>query len=91
MKEQRIVCAANKDKFTGNIIIGLRHWDKFMHEQADAQGWCGDPVEQGFLDNFGKFLTRTEAWVVAKNANQIIYEVGGNQIDGGTLFSENLY
>ena len=30
-------------------------------------------------------------WNVAKAAGQIIKEVGGNDLNGGTLYSENLY
>jgi hypothetical protein len=44
--------------------------------------------EQGFIDQFGVFMTREEAYVVAKAAGQIKYRCGG---DDGVLFSENLY
>lgn len=47
--------------------------------------------EAGFVDNFGNFLTRTEAWKVAEAAGQILYRVGGDTANGGTLYSENLY
>ena len=46
-------------------------------------------IEQGFIDNFGNFLTREEAWLVAKAAGQVIKVCGGN--GSGKLFSENLY
>jgi hypothetical protein len=45
-------------------------------------------AEQGFVDQIGTFMTREEAWIVAENAGQILYRVGG---DGTKLFSENLY
>jgi len=44
---------------------------------------------QGFLDNSGNFLTREEAYKVAKAANQIIEKTGG---EGNViLYSEDLY
>lgn len=87
MSEHRIVCAANRKRFTGEIVLGIRHWDAFMH-RLDTEG---DPVDQGFIDNKGVFLSRTEAWKVAKAASQIIRRCGGDETDGGTLYSENLY
>ncbi|MFM0503942.1 hypothetical protein [Paraburkholderia caffeinilytica] len=83
----RIVCAANKKCFTGEIVLGIRHWDAFMHK-LDTEG---DPVEQGFIDNRGNFLSRIDAWKVAEAAGQIIRRVGGDDTNGGTLYSENLY
>lgn len=83
----RIVCAANKKCFTGEIVLGIRHWDAFMHK-LDTEG---DPVEQGFIDNRGNFHAREAAWQIALSANQIIRRVGGDDKNGGTLYSENLY
>jgi len=71
----RIVCAANRKAFTGHIVLGIRHWDAFMRG----------------IDNKGVFLSRTEAWKVAEAAGQIIRRVGGDETNGGTLYSENLY
>ena len=90
-EQRRVVCAANRDKFSGDIIIGVRHWDAFMHAQADAQCWCVGEHDQGFIDQFGAFMSRTEAWKVAEAAGQIIRRVGGDDADSGTLYSENLY
>lgn len=84
---QRIVCAANRKRFTGEVVLGIRHWDAFMHKMETE----GDPVDQGFIDNGGNFLSRTEAWKVAEAAGQIIRRVGGDESNGGTLYSENLY
>ena len=52
--------------------------------------------EQGFVDQYRKFYTREEAWIVALENNQIRRRVGGDMrvIDGiaiGRLYSENLY
>ncbi len=63
-----------------------------MRSQAlgNAKGltpeWIG--ARQGFIDQYGKWLTREEAWKVAKKAGQIKYSSG---YCDGTLFSEDLY
>ncbi|VVE47173.1 hypothetical protein [Pandoraea anhela] len=95
----RVVCAACR--FSSNppmIILGARHWDPRMHETFEAlQQLVSASIidhgrwEQGFIDQFGKFLSRTEAWKVAEAAGQIIRRCGGDEADGGTLYSENLY
>ena len=82
-----IVCAAVRKRFTGQTALGVRHWDGFM-SHLDSEG---DPVDQGFIDNQGNFLNRTDAWKVANEAGQITRRVGGDDADGGTLYSENLY
>ena len=43
--------------------------------------------EQGFINQFGEFLTREEAWVIANANGQIMRE----STIQGTLFSECLY
>ena len=103
----RIVCAAvNVEWSDGKKIqlVGVRHWDyamrpqfkafKSLHELSDY----GYTDEQGFLTNKYdpavnnyRFVTRTEAWKIAKAAGQIIRRCGGDDADGGTLYSENLY
>lgn len=88
MSIHRIVCAANRKRFTGEVVLGIRHWDAWMTKALDTEG---DPVDQGFIDNHGQFLNRVDAWKVAEAANQIIRRVGGDTKDGGTLYSENLY
>lgn len=94
--EPRIVCAANLCEDTGIVILGVRHWDTFMRENKNDINVFWDSafstnVEQGFVDQFGKFYTRTEAWKIAEKNNQIIRRVGGDTANGGTLYSENLY
>lgn len=46
---------------------------------------------QGFIDQRGTFMTREEAWKVAVESGQIKRRVGGDERNGGTLYSENLY
>ena len=93
--QRRIVCSANLCRKTGHMILGARHWDVSMHVHNGLFKYAGyadvNFEEQGFIDQHGAFLTRQEAWKVAEAAGQIIRRVGGDTMDGGTLFSENLY
>lgn len=71
--------------------MGARHWDARMHEQADAVKGEWDSfstVEQGFINQYGEFRTRQEAWIIATASGQILRSVDG---DGGFLYSEHLY
>jgi hypothetical protein len=91
MTQQRIVCAAIRHD-NGDVIAGPRHFDLFMHDQIRNYkltqiDWR--TAEQGFLDQFGTFLSREAAWWVAVEADQIRKIVGGN--DRNMLYSENLY
>lgn len=91
--KQRVVCAANRLS-DGTIILGIRHWDEFMHKQMDMIAGDGNDIsfirdhEQGFVDQFGKFLTRKEAYVIAKKNGQIIRDIG---YEADELYSEHLY
>lgn len=80
---RRVVCAALRHGST--IICGPRHWDSICRGTSKG-GW-----EQGFVDQRGVFLTREEAWKVAEAAGQILRRVGGDDMNGGRLYSENLY
>lgn len=88
LKNRRVVCAANR---SGSIILcGARHWDTVMHKQAEAMKMSRTKrsmAEQGFIDQFGVFLTREEAFILAKEKGQI----KGKPNVEGTLFSEDLY
>lgn len=86
---ERIVCAANKYP-DGEIVLGVRHFDSFMHKSIDRKENGPDTandVIQGFVDGTGKFLTREEAHVRAIQHKQILRRVGGDQT---RLFSENI-
>lgn len=93
----RVVCAANRYEIDGEtfLIIGARHFDSLMIAQIKRlpiQDKLPTSTEcQGFIDQRGNFLTRTEAWKIAEQNGQIIRRVGGDTINGGTLYSENLY
>lgn len=89
---QRVVCAANRNRVTGLIICGARHFDSVMHANMQARpdserdDWRRS--EQGFIDQFGTFLTREEAHAIATERQQFHRRFDG---DERTLFSENLY
>lgn len=92
-RQQRIVSAAIKT-VDGTIICSPRHFDGTIHQLTTTYTIpFGDlrKGEQGFVDNFGEFFTRQEAWKIAGEADQILYRVGGDDYKGGTLYSENLY
>lgn len=102
MLQRRIVCAANRNGLN-KIVLGARHFDQTMSnniaEYYELMSWKGYDIslpefafkKQGFINTWGQYLTRQEAWKVAEYNNQIIKRVGGDTVNGGTLFSENLY
>lgn len=71
----------------GRLIVGNRHFCPIMQMQIDALGLDRGEHEvrtdQGFVDQWGIYMTREEAWEVAKKAGQI-KEV----FVEGVLFSE---
>jgi hypothetical protein len=86
---QRVVCAAIRKE--GRIICGPRHFDSIMHatmtsSERETKFWID--ADQGFVDQRGNYLSRTEAHGVAVSRGQVIRWVGGDDIE---LFSENLY
>lgn len=95
--QQRVVCSAVRFHLGADhvVICGPRHFDSTMHDairRLDPVLWSlrdRNVEEQGFVDQWGTFLTRETAWTIANNAGQIIKEVGGNNL--GSLYSENLY
>jgi hypothetical protein len=56
--------------------------------ETNSAKWPKNAVEQGFIDQYGIFLSRAEALLVARTADQIIRRCGG---DEDALYSENLY
>ena len=96
MNNSRIICAANRIILSNGqiaIVAGARHWDKVMHNVVDCMDKEMMELEQGFIDQYGNFYGREEAWVIAETNGQIIRRVGGDTtLEGnGRLFSENLY
>jgi hypothetical protein len=87
MKNPRVIvfAAIRRDGLT---VCGARHFDSVMRSQLVALNLTPHGWEQGFIDQGGIFLTREEAYEIAKASNQIRYRCGG---DDARLFSENLY
>jgi len=89
-----VVCAACKyEKLT---LCGARHWDSLMRSQFMALKNHGCDVssalfEQGFVDQFGEFLTRAQAMKTAIAAGQKVDIERGCGGDADTLYSEGLY
>lgn len=85
----RVVCAAVRYP-DGTMLIGPRHFDSVMQAQRRAHGsrLKGELYEEGFIDQFGTFMTREEAHVVATQKNQFFRRCPG---DEQCLYSENLY
>lgn len=88
LSSQRVVCAACRCPTTGIVVIGARHWDLWMHDQAEARDLPSMPrFEEGFIDQHNNFLTREEAFKIAKEQNQFVRP----PMEDGVLYSENLY
>jgi hypothetical protein len=92
-----VVCAAVR--YGQVIIAGARHFDMVMHSQLDRmnedrliQSDALGEYEEGFIDQFGVFMDRSEAYKIALAGGQLNKRrlKSGNQ--GSTeLFSEDLY
>lgn len=85
----KIVCAANRK---GDIIFaGPRHCDYVMHSQAIATGgeYALIATEQGFIDQWGRFWNRLQAWDICQIEGQEIDLERNGRV--GILFSEGLY
>lgn len=88
-KQRRVVCAAHRHSETGEVITGVRHLDSFILKQIELRGEKPfDWYDQGFVDQFGVFLTREEALKLATKNRQIYRRCDGDNI---RLYSENLY
>lgn len=87
-KKRIVVCAAIRTE-DGLIICSARHWDRLMGSVAREIGIerCRT-AEQGFIDQFGNFLTREEARELVLTTGQL----SEDQVDHHRmLFSEDLY
>lgn len=93
MKEPRgtVVCAACK--YGMIIVCGARHFDTIMRGQLEAMGMHKASVctkmEQGFINQYGEFLTRTEALALVKKNGQP-FDLNRNGCSK-ELYSEGLY
>lgn len=86
-----VVCAANKYG-SGDIFIGIRHFCPLMIKNMEGYDISLmrklDGEIQGFVDQYGVFMDRQEAAIVAAEAGQLD-RYGDNKPT--ILFSEDLY
>lgn len=85
MKRQ-VVCAANK--FGDLIVLGVRHFCPLMRQTLRLLKIKGtEPHEQGFVDQWGNFMSRKEALYVLRSNGRFIPDRDFTD----ELYSENLY
>lgn len=86
---RRVIASACRAR-TGELVVGPRHWDECMHRmKASMKGIDWAFHTQGFIDQFGFFMDREEAYVVAAHQNQIVNPDAA--LAGNRLCSECLY
>ncbi len=100
-KHPVIVSAAMKHPDRDIIVCSPRHWDPTCRAVVAALNFDIKPDAasqwvQGFVDQFGVFYNRKEAYVVAYAQGQVKRAVGGQPPLGTEgveieLYSENLY
>ncbi len=93
-KVSRIVCAALRAD-DGEILLGIRHYSADMHRAISlrtdgAKFKHRNGNNQGFVDTKGHYLNRQEAYLVALETNQLLFDLD-NATPNKTLYSENLY
>jgi len=83
-----IVCAANLTA-DNKIILGVRHHDPIMRATRNSQASiCKGIEKQGFIDQWGTWVSRDEALFIVKETGQHLKRPW-DEYD--TLYSENLY
>ena len=87
MRKQTFKVVAAAVMYEGFIAVGVRHFDELIGKQLMAKfsSFEGTKAIQGFVNAYGDFLTRSEAYVAARYNNQCSHKVDGE------LFSEDLY
>lgn len=93
MQKEYILCAAIDYK--GLIISGYRHSDCYK-VLRELKGECDEPdrTHHGFLTSLNRFVNRKEAWIIAKENDQIKFGLKASTAeneDDSILISENLY
>lgn len=94
--QRRVVCAAIRAA-DGSLLLGIRHYSRDMHEQINYRR--DGPMfkhrhdeDQGFVDQYGVYMSREEAYQVALAAGQIKRPLAcGYGLNGPKLYSEGLY
>lgn len=97
--QRRVVCAAIRAS-DGSLVLGIRHYSMDMHAQLAARAdrlrfqHLGG-LDQGFVDQYGVYMTRAEAYLIAQAAGQLLRpEACSDDAEGDSemrLFSEALY
>ena len=92
MKNEFIICAAVN--YDGTIVCGRRHKDCYLTAESLLKKQnvpqFADRENQGFMTSTGRYVTRAEAFKIAKANNQIIHKMFDNDSEG-SLTSEDLY
>lgn len=96
MTQRRVVCAAIRAA-DGEILVGIRHYSPDMVRNIEARH-DGDKFryrldrDQGFVDQWGNWMSRTEAYQIAAANGQIIRpDQCPPALDEPRLYSEGLY
>lgn len=93
---RRVVCAAIRAA-DGELLLGIRHYSKDMRRQIEMRidghkFKHRHDEDQGFVDQWGEWISRMDAFSLAKENNQIVRPEGvGQGLDGMKLYSEGLY
>jgi hypothetical protein len=98
--KRRVVCAAIRAS-DGELLLGIRHYSPDMHKQIEMRA-DGDKFknkrdeDQGFVDQWGKWMSRREAYKVARSTDRLTFpEACAVRIDDDgrydVLYSEGLY
>ena len=94
--ERRVVCAAIRAA-DGEVLLGIRHYSPDMHRQIDARRDGAKfkhrhDEDQGFVDQWGVFMSREEGYALAERNGQITRpHACGEGLNGKKLYSEGLY
>lgn len=91
-KHNAIICAANRNPKTGQIIKGHRHFDSYMQHKFKFYALESlEFTDQGFIDMYNNFVSREEALKIAKDNGQYLNLKGLGNPDSDELYSEALY
>jgi len=86
---------------TGFVVAGRRHHNCYSTLQAISQCFGVDGIaikqieridrdNQGFITSTNRYVTRAEAFIIAKQNNQIYHNIHNDEYEG-ILISEDLY
>ena len=95
MEDKYIICSAIKHKDL--IVSGRRHGDAFttiekLRPDLYKSHDFAEELVCGFIDNWGDFHTRAEAWVIAIKSDQVLYGKGTQDPnETPILISEHLF